>query len=107
MSEKILVTEIRRRHGLTQSKMAQILDITPEYLSMIETGRKPLSKKLEKKVLALSDRETGPPYAAAASPAMAVAESAHSYAERIAELEARVAEIERAVIRLSNHVEKR
>jgi len=96
MEQKVSAREIRLSLGKTQWEMARLLDITPEYLSMIETGKKPMSKKLEKKVVALPQNN----YTAPASPPYAVHEAPR---DRLADLESRVAELERAVIRIANH----
>ena len=56
----------RSEHDLTQVQLAEMLDITAEYVSMIENGKKPLSKKLLKKFGLLEssltlNRSTDPP----------------------------------------------
>jgi len=56
----------RSEHGITQVQLAEMLDITAEYVSMIENGKKPLSKKLLKKFGLLEssltfNRSTDPP----------------------------------------------
>jgi transcriptional regulator with XRE-family HTH domain len=42
--------EVRRRLGLKQRELADIIGVDPNYISMIESGKKPFSKKLVKKL---------------------------------------------------------
>ena len=42
--------EVRQRLGLTQKELAFIIGVAPNYLSMIESGKKPFSPKLVKKL---------------------------------------------------------
>lgn len=40
------IRALRRQHSLTQSKMAERLEISPSYMNLIEQGRRPLSAAL-------------------------------------------------------------
>jgi len=42
--------EVRQRIGLTQKELAFVIGVAPNYLSMIESGKKPFSPKLVKKL---------------------------------------------------------
>ena len=48
------VKAIRKQLGLTQEQLAEKLEVTPNYLSMIETGKKPLSIRIAKKLASLT-----------------------------------------------------
>lgn len=44
------LVEVRERLGLKQRELADLLGVAPNYISMIEAGRKPFSPKLIKKL---------------------------------------------------------
>jgi transcriptional regulator with XRE-family HTH domain len=46
----IALVDLRKRLGITQQIMAEMLGVDRKYVSMIETGVKPLSKKLALKL---------------------------------------------------------
>lgn len=48
--EKFDIATVRAEKGLTQAQLAEMLDVDRKYISMIETGKKPLSNKLRKKL---------------------------------------------------------
>lgn len=50
MKESLSLSEYRRTHELTQIQLAAMLEVTPEYISMIEHGKKTPSKKLLNKL---------------------------------------------------------
>jgi len=49
MEKKFDLREERLKIGFTQEKLAELLEVTPEYISMLENGRKPVSPKMLKK----------------------------------------------------------
>ena len=49
MEKSLTPLSVRQKLGLTQVEMAKLLDVTSEYLSMVETGKRNLSKKLLRK----------------------------------------------------------
>ena len=49
-TNKLDMAEIRAQLGVTQQVMAEILGVDRKYVSMVETGVKPLSKKLAAKL---------------------------------------------------------
>lgn len=50
---KETLTAIRLMHKLTAGELADKLNITKTYLSLLENGKKPISKKISKQVIAL------------------------------------------------------
>lgn len=105
-----------RESGAKWAEIADFLGVSRQFLSEVRLGRKKLSPAREALVdQMVADRNRNhqstphapAAYQAAASPPLAVHESENNFEERLRGIEARVAEIERAVIRLSNHVEKR
>lgn len=46
----ILLKGLRYREGLNQVKFAKKLGLTQSYISIIENGKRPISKKLAKKI---------------------------------------------------------
>ena len=50
MKKSLSLPEYRRAHELTQIQLAAMLEVTPEYISMIENGKKTPSKKLLNKL---------------------------------------------------------
>ena len=50
MKKSLNLSDLRGKLGLTQTGLATLLDVTSEYVSMMETGKKPLSKKILKKL---------------------------------------------------------
>jgi DNA-binding XRE family transcriptional regulator len=50
MAEKFDLVSFRSERGLTQRDLAKALNVNWKYVSMIETGAKPLSKKLKYKL---------------------------------------------------------
>ena len=56
MEEKFNLYKERSELGLTQEKLAEFLDITPEYISMMETRKKPVSRKVIKKFNSLKSK---------------------------------------------------
>ena len=53
MQKKFDLREERQKLGLTQGKLAELLDITPQYVGMLENGHKTVSKKLVKRFEAI------------------------------------------------------
>jgi transcriptional regulator with XRE-family HTH domain len=53
MEKSFGAREVRVRLGLTQTQLADKLHVTPEYVSMVERGSKPLSPKLSKRLCEL------------------------------------------------------
>ena len=91
MEEKFSLQKARLGLGWTQEKLAEYLDITPEYISMMETGKKPVSKKVLKKFNQLEgktfqDSSYGVYHSAAAPPGM-VAEENNQYDGTLAQQE--------------------
>ena len=60
MSEKFDLASYRAEKGLTQRDLAKALDVNWKYLSMIETGVKPMSKKLMAKLDQLQPKKDQP-----------------------------------------------
>ena len=50
MKNSLSLSEFRIKNGLTQVQLAEMLDITAEYVSMIENGKKTASQKLLNKL---------------------------------------------------------
>lgn len=50
MEKKLDMAQVRTKLGITQARLAELLDVDRKYVSMIETGTKPLSSKLSKKL---------------------------------------------------------
>lgn len=50
MKNNLDILEIRNKFGLTQQELANLLEVDRKYISMIETGVKPLSNKLARKL---------------------------------------------------------
>lgn len=50
MKNNLDIAEIRSNLGLTQAELAELLNVDRKYVSMIETGSRPLSNKLAKKL---------------------------------------------------------
>lgn len=46
ISEGLVLKMLRQKENLTQDELAEKMQITQNYISLLETGRKPLSKKL-------------------------------------------------------------
>ena len=64
MKKNLDMAEIRAALGITQARLAELLDVDRKYVSMIETGIKPLSSKLSKKLDILRNgapHNIGPP----------------------------------------------
>lgn len=55
--EKVEIKEIRDKLGLTQAEFAEVLGVQRTYVSMVESGKKPLSDKFIKKVDKLLKKE--------------------------------------------------
>lgn len=60
MSEKFDLASYRAENGLTQRDLAKALEVNWKYLSMIETGVKPMSKKLMAKLDQLQPKKDQP-----------------------------------------------
>lgn len=52
------VRVIRKELGLNQEEFAGKLNLSPKYISMIETGSKPLSHKLAKRIVQMAEHPT-------------------------------------------------
>lgn len=50
MKNSLSLSEFRSKHGITQVQLAEMLEITPEYVSMIENGKKTASQKILNKL---------------------------------------------------------
>ena len=50
MSENLSLVEVRRKLGLTQQELADALGMARAYISAVERGVNPFSKKLRKKI---------------------------------------------------------
>ena len=50
MSNNLDMAQIRADLGITQAQLGELLNVDRKYISMIETGTKPLSSKLSKKL---------------------------------------------------------
>ena len=108
MSGKVYLRQTRDELGMTQEQLAECLDVTPEYISMIENGRKPLSKKLRVKLAKLvggklPQTET---YPTPKDESVPVRDAAPSLERRVMDMGKRISEMERAIIRLSNQNER-
>lgn len=57
MKNKLDMAEVRKKLGITQQVLADMLGVDRKYVSMIETGVKPLSKKLAVKLDRVADIE--------------------------------------------------
>lgn len=57
MQKSLSLLEARKTLSLTQVQMAEMLDVTAEYVSMIEHGKKDPSRKLLNKLGALLERK--------------------------------------------------
>lgn len=44
------ISEYRKKQGLTQEKLAEMLEITPQYLSLLETGKREANLKMLVKI---------------------------------------------------------
>ena len=87
MNKKIDIANIRSELGITQAELAELLDVDRKYVSMLETGAKPISAKMSRKLDTL--KESGveaPRYSAAAPPGM-VAEENKGYDGTLSEQE--------------------
>lgn len=47
------IKEFRTRHNLTQKFLAESIQVKRNYLSMIENGKKKISKRMNEKLLAI------------------------------------------------------
>ena len=50
MQKKLDVRIFRETHGYTQESLAKALDISRNYVYLVEAGKKPLSNKLQRKL---------------------------------------------------------
>ena len=55
MKNKLDMAQVRLKLGVTQQVMAEMLGVDRKYVSMIETGVKPLSNKLALKLARISE----------------------------------------------------
>lgn len=60
MQKKVSLQEERRKLNLTQEELADKLGVTREYLSMVERGAKPLSRKLSQKFSEMVSKKVPP-----------------------------------------------
>ena len=58
MQKSLSLLGTRQKLGLTQARIADLLGITPEYVSMIEHGKKIPSRKILNKLVKLLDETT-------------------------------------------------
>lgn len=65
MQKKSDLRFFRESHGYTQDSLAKALNISRNYVYLVEAGKKPLSNKLQRKLEMLErlgdHHETGPP----------------------------------------------
>lgn len=73
----------RKRHNLTQQQLADRLGIAKNYVWMLETNKKPPSKKIADELDRLEKSETAPPLASGSPGA---ADASDQLLERAAEL---------------------
>ena len=50
MNHSKALTVIRAARGIQQKELAELLDVTPSYISRIENGERPMSKKMVEKL---------------------------------------------------------
>lgn len=87
--------EGRVKSGLTQVQLAKLLEITPEYLSMLERGTKPVSKKIAEKFSMVCETKTtayDPEY-------KCTHEEKTSFEKRIQDLETDVALLKKLILK--------
>ena len=105
--KKVDLAEIRKKAGLTQRELAALIGVGRSYLAMVESGQKPFSEKLRRKVdTALSSSSisvignSGP--VAVGSPGASLGGASPpgegALSARVAALEARVSALERALV---------
>lgn len=51
MEKKLSLREVRKKLGITQQELADLLCVTRTYVGLVENGNKPFSEKLERKLL--------------------------------------------------------
>lgn len=106
MQKKFNMREERHKLGWTQEKLAAFLDITPEYLSMMENDRKPVSAKVLKKFnsLPVEVQPTAPPSGSRKPIGTAVGEytEAHGFRQEIDDIRERLSTIERLLVKLTS-----
>ena len=100
-SEKKLcrLVDVRKGLGLTQKELSIMLDVAENYISMIESGRKPMSKKLLRKLDSIlhpkqENTVKEPPSAYNPEP------SRHELLDAITSLGERVATVETLLLKL-------
>jgi len=58
--KKISLPEFRKHYGLTQEELARLLNVSRNYIAMVENGRKPLSSKLKDKLSLVNTEKLSP-----------------------------------------------
>ena len=111
MSENLSLLEVRRKLGLTQQELADALGMARAYISAVERGVNPFSKKLRKKICEIFPDafpsssisvigNSGP--VAVGSPGASLGGASPpgegALSARVAALEARVSALERALV---------
>ena len=112
MSKNLDMASARASLGLTQARLAELLDVDRKYVSMIETGTKPLSAKMSKKLDMLLrgvSNSTAPPGVSVSGGAVkpigaAVGEysAAHGFRQEIDDIRERLSTIERLLVKLTS-----
>lgn len=92
MQNSLSLLEVRQSLNLTQVQMADMLDITPEYVSMIENNKKKTSAKLLNKlglILEQSEKRPSSVTVPAACPMCAAKDKELNQSMKIIEMQAK------------------
>lgn len=105
MNKKIDIAKIRSELGITQAELAELLDVDRKYVSMLETGAKPISAKMSRKLDTLKDSDVpATQYASTASPPVISADPNKPYhastlLKRLDDLETDVALLKKLILK--------
>jgi transcriptional regulator with XRE-family HTH domain len=59
--EKLSLLDFRQRLGLTQQELADRIDVSRNYIALVENGKKPFSDKLKAKLSLVNNSPSAPP----------------------------------------------
>lgn len=59
--EKLSLLDFRQRLGLTQQELADRIDVSRNYIALVENGKKPFSDKLKAKLSLVNNSPAAPP----------------------------------------------